>query len=260
MCFGAAASISWIRSLLFLVDSFTAIIEAKNVQTSAILSLGSTDCTAYTFAYAGKPAWGTPFPQRARGEKKFNHHSNLTAVELTVLDVQHQLYPTYFNVTSPDTGMLGCFCMHMLANHPADATKVQVQDPGSARKRQTITTPCQTYLRNYGEVQVMASLAVLAVIIVNEILKAVFRTLTAFEGHETHTEEILSLAMKLFAAMLVNTAFLIVLISGNINLVTAGAKGLLSRILDQVHLFSGNIDDFDSDWYRLVGAAIATTM
>jgi hypothetical protein len=245
---------------LFLIVSFTAIIEAKNVQTSAVLSLGSTDCTAYTFAYAGKPAWGTPFPPRAPHVSKFNHHSNLTAVELTVVDVQHQLYPAYYNNTRPDTGMLGCFCMYMLTHHPADAAKVEVLDPGSAHAHKTHTTPCQTYLRSYGEVQVMSSLAVLAVIIVNEILKAVFRTLTAFEGHETHTEEVLSLAMKLFAAMLVNTAFLIVIISGNINLVTAGAQGLLSRTLNQLHLFSGNIDDFNSDWYRLVGASIATTM
>jgi hypothetical protein len=188
--------------------------------------------------------------------KKFDHHLNYTKTVYTVTDVQRQLYPTFFNITTPDTGMLGCFCVYLTTVDPKNAANVQVQNP----YRHHITTPCAAYLENYETVKTMSTLSVISVIIINTILKTVFRTLTDFEGHETHTEEIFSLAMKLFAAMLINTAFLVVLISGNISIFTADAQNAVSFDLERARLFSGTIADFDSTWYRLVGSGIASTM
>ena len=52
--------------------------------------------------------------------------------------------------------------------------------------------------------------------------------------------------------MLMNTAFVFVLIAGNLDVVTGGRRGNLSRLLDTTNLMSGTISDFTSEWYLQV--------
>ena len=188
-------------------------------------------------------------------------------------------FPEHFNNTLPNSGLLGCFCLHVLAQSDVDhASAVEFLNPETKQ----MDTLCETWLDEWATINLMSTLAVGAVIVVNEGLKGFFRTLVDFEGHETHTQEILSLALKLFVAMLVNTALLVVLIAGNLNLFTNGRESTFTQWLEQGRIFSGARDvsyayilkliysnsmlaslaqqDFTWKWYLDVGTAIAITM
>jgi hypothetical protein len=92
-------------------------------------------------------------------------------------------------------------------------------------------------------------MAVFAVIVVNEVLKIFFKSLVEFEGHETITEEKLAHTIKLFGSMFLNTAFIVLLILGNINLFTGGSSSSSLQGLSITNLMSGSIADLNSKWY-----------
>ena len=172
-------------------------------------------------------------------------------------DVVENEFPDYYNNTMPNSGLLGCFCLHMLSETSFDvAAEVEFMNPYSGKAEPL----CEAWLDEFTTINLMSTLAVLAVIVVNEALKGFFRTLVDFEGHETHTHEILSLALKLFVAMLVNTAMLVVLIAGNLNLFTNGRENHVTRLLREGAIFSGARSDFTWKWYLEVGTAVTVTM
>jgi hypothetical protein len=103
-------------------------------------------------------------------------------------------------------------------------------------------------------------MAIGAVIFVNVLLTTFFRALVEFEGHETQTQMKLAHTVKLFGSMLMNTAFIVLLISGNMALFTQGSLSLLTRGLDFAAVLSGTVSDLTSEWYLNVGVAIVTTM
>jgi hypothetical protein len=45
-----------------------------------------------------------------------------------------------------------------------------------------------------------------------------------------------------------NTAFVYVLIQGNLRVVTGGRSGTVSRVLDSTSMLSGGLADVTSDW------------
>jgi hypothetical protein len=238
-------SISNLLAVSILVVGFAAIIKAKGVESSALLALSSTDCSVFQFRYSGEPEWDSVFAL------------NATAAETTRFDVVKNLFPTYYNNSYPNPGVLGCFCLDVSSTHSTEeAEEVEFADPYTGKKE----TLCQGFFEEYGDVQVMSTLAVMAVVVVNEILKTVFRVLVAFEGHETLTEEILAHTIKLFGSMLMNTAFIVVLIAGNVNLFTGGKKNAVTTGLADAALLSGGIADFSTTWYLEVGTAIVITM
>jgi hypothetical protein len=136
------------------------------------------------------------------------------------------------------------------------ARKVEFLNPN----KDTYERWCGDYFDNVQASFVSSQFAVLIIIVVNEALKGCFASLVAFEGHETRTREILSLALKLFGAMLVNTALLTVLITGNLNLFFGGVVNPATRTLSSMALLAGNIGDFTPKWYSEVGAAIGATL
>jgi hypothetical protein len=77
---------------------------------------------------------------------------------------------------------------------------------------------------------------------------------------ETRTQEILAHTVKLFASILMNTAFIIILISGNLNLFFAGQSNQVTRGLASTSILSGDIADFTATWYMEVGTAIVSVM
>lgn len=87
--------------------------------------------------------------------------------------------------------------------------------------------------------------------------------LVAFEKHPTKTTEIISLVVKLYIVMYINTAFLSLMISGsnrssgifNGKPVTFFTWGSIS-----FGLFTGKIEDYNVAWYQTVGASTMFTM
>jgi len=98
----------------------------------------------------------------------------------------------------------------------------------------------------------MATLAVMGVIVVNELFKMTFGVLVEFEGHETLTRKILAHTTKLFGSMFMNTGMLVVLISGNMNFLTGGREGFMTRTLEMTNIMSGSNEDFTPAWYLRV--------
>lgn len=117
------------------------------------------------------------------------------------------LYPVHYNTSFPNAGLLGCFCLSVLSSSSsADAPEIAVRNPNTNQDE----FPCATFLEEYTEIQLFATLAVLAVVVVNMALQTGLRSLVAFEGHETRTEEITAHMVKLFGSMLISTAFIVV--------------------------------------------------
>ncbi len=239
-------------SLTILLIGLVCIIVLKDVEAKAKLALGSTDCTLYEFAYSGDPLWTS-----VAGV-------NATKAQVTRLDVVMQLFPEHYNVSFPEPGLLGCFCLDAKNYHviesgdPGDTTvnDVEFRNPETGEQE----TLCGDFLSDYDDATLMSTFAVGAIVVVNEALKGVFQALVAFEGHETRTQEILAHTIKLFVAILMNTAFIIILISGNMNLFLAGEINDFTRVLDRTAILSGTISDFTSEWYLAVGTAILSVM
>jgi len=230
-------------AFIFLLVGFAVIIQAKNAETKAKLKIGSTDCTVYTFEYSGEPEWNSRL-------------LNDTSVISTRVDVQHNEFPLKYNVTYPDAGLLGCYCQHINTFAPEDIFDLEFLNPYTLEMEYW----CGAWLENYERVSALATAAVMVVIAVNSGLKSFFATLVEFEAPETRTQEILSITLKLFGAVLINTAFLIVLLAGNLDVFTGGKQGYVTRGLSMAALFQGHIGDFKPEWYHEVRTAIAATM
>jgi len=244
--------ISNLLALLLLVLGFAAIIQAKDQEMRAKLRVGDlSSCSAYEFMYSGSdPTIAEPW----LWENRFI--TNETTTVVTRDEVRQNEFPDKYNITYPNTGLLGCYCKYVFDNYLDQVSDVEFENPETKEPEYW----CADWESNYTSALAIAQLAVLSVIVVNILLKSFFRALVAFEGHETRTQEILSLALKLFFAMLVNTALLIVLISGNLNILFRGANNVATRALDALALFQGSISDFTPEWYLSVGCSITVLM
>ena len=103
--------------------------------------------------------------------------------------------------------------------------------------------------------------AVLGVVATNVVLKMVLKKLINFEGPKDKTALITSLTIKLFLASLVNTAFLTLLINGNINLFLG--DNVDQDTVDNINeygVLGGGYDDFGEEWYLNIGVPIIVTM
>ena len=73
--------------------------------------------------------------------------------------------------------------------------------------------------------QGLNTLIVFGVVVINMVLKEVLRAFVDLEAPESETERIASLTIKLFVALLFNTALLAVIIKGNIQVGAHGEGG-----------------------------------
>jgi hypothetical protein len=233
--------ISNLIAFSLLVIGFAAIIKAKGVESSAKLALGETDCTTFEFIDSGEPNWDS--------WDRFNY----TAFQTTRMDVVKNVYADFYNNSYPNAGLLGCYC---LAFDNAVDPAVEFRNPYSG----DYEVLCGPFFDDYADIQVMSALALISQVVVGELLKAVFTALVAFEGHETITEKLLAHTLKLFGALLMTAAFVMVLIAGNVDMFTSGKSGPATRNLSEAQLLSGTIQDFTSQWYLEVGTAIIIVM
>ena len=99
----------------------------------------------------------------------------------------------------------------------------------------------------------------------NVLLKVVLRNLIHIEAPSDTTTLITSLTIKLFLASFVNTAFLTLLINGNIwpfmgaNAELEGDASVLEN-LNSFGLMNGQFTDFGEKWYEEIGVPICITM
>jgi hypothetical protein len=94
----------------------------------------------------------------------------------------------------------------------------------------------------------------LAVVLVNVLLELVMGKLTRFERHHSRSQEASAVVGKVFVAQFLNTALIVLLISGRL------PGGKLSLGLESWGILNGDFVDFDRRWYYEVGAAISLTM
>jgi putative flippase GtrA len=92
---------------------------------------------------------------------------------------------------------------------------------------------------------------VLAIIIVNVVLKFVLRKIIKFEKRRDKTEQVVSTTFLLFVVTFFNTAVLLLIVNMNI-------RGL--GLPENFPIFSGDFDDFNVGWYGTIGTSILMTM
>ena len=90
---------------------------------------------------------------------------------------------------------------------------------------------------------------------INFMLKIVFRSLAKFERYKSLTHETGSILTKLFVAIFINMAILLLLINANFQDI-----GVVSDISDWLPIggelfFNGKYDDLNRQWYQRVGLA-----
>lgn len=90
---------------------------------------------------------------------------------------------------------------------------------------------------------------------INFNLKVVFRKLAVFERYKSLTHETESIFQKLFIAVFINMAILLLLINSNFQSI-----GFVKSISDGLPIggelfFNGEYDDLNREWYPRVGLA-----
>jgi hypothetical protein len=93
--------------------------QAKGVQQAAAVALGSTDCSSFVFEYSGDPLWLSEAAMQ-----------NVSATSTSRYLVNENYFHSYYNVTYPNQGMLGCYCIWLETSMgQSEASKVEFHDP-----------------------------------------------------------------------------------------------------------------------------------
>ena len=122
-------------------------------------------------------------------------------------------------------------------------------------------TWCKAWFETYTYITALKLAAVGGVVATNVLLKLVLKKLIDIEGPKDKTSLISSLTIKLFLASLVNTAFLTLLINGNIKLFLGGNQNNAGvGTMNQYGLLGGGYNDFSEEWYLNIGVPIIVTM
>ena len=93
-------------------------------------------------------------------------------------------------------------------------------------------TYCEDWFIQTNQVTAIQYFMVMAIVVVNMMLKKVLRIFVDLEAPESETERIVSTTQKLFVALLMNTALLSLIIQGNVQRITGGASVADDRQVD----------------------------
>merc|ERR1719424_1750810 len=111
---------------------------------------------------------------------------------------------------------------------------------------------CLTYLYALMQQQALAVFSGLMVAALNFALKSIMGFLVHQERHASVSAETFSITWKLFIAQFTNTGILLLVVNANLH---AGAFGSVNPEAKNV-IGDGNFDDFDAQWYKVVGAGM----
>lgn len=120
-----------------LLVGFIVIVAANGAKARAARQLGAADCTVHRFApFNGDPSWAGALRERedARAALLLQPQAGgavagAAEAMVTRVDVQHNVWPLSFNNTSPDPGLLGCYCLAVLASPSASLASQVSQLP-----------------------------------------------------------------------------------------------------------------------------------
>lgn len=124
--------------------------------------------------------------------------------------VVRDVYPSLFNASRGNTGLLGCYCSRLMFNDPAAVLRETFPVPQQsvafepfARGALNATATraeelCVDWFVAQAAVQLISFSAVMAVVGVNFVLRFVLRRMVAREGHHSHSSMLASLTFKLF--------------------------------------------------------------
>lgn len=243
-------------TLLLLGVSYAMIYEAKNLSTLWSGNEDKINCavfdvnTARTFNTTG---------QRSPSST------------ITYTDVLYDRDPAAYeaNTTSSSWGSynyLKCFCSQIAYDSQLNGDK----DPMSVMKSYEFYDKSSNSYQRYCDIMLSGStismaanyIATFVIVVVNANLSFFMAYLVDFEKHANATGRIMSMMIKLFIAQYINTAFLSLIISGDIS--RAGGTnikfGTGEGSLITFGIFTGTTQDYDTTWYTSVGSSIMFTM
>jgi hypothetical protein len=115
----------------------------------------------------------------------------------------------------------------------------------------TIATPyCYTFLKGRAVALGLTIGATVSIALVNILLSMCMRTMSVFEGHGSSDDLDKALVVRLFFAQFMNTALLQIIINAAWDTITG----------ESLPIPTGSYDDFNSGWYKSVGANFHSTM
>jgi hypothetical protein len=179
---------------------------------------------------------------------------------ITYEKVLFDLYPAFYglqNTTYGSREYLFTYCQQVLASEDSDTFyEYTFTNPNTGDEE----TLCGDILSGSYLYSAVSTASSFVVVMVNVIIQVLLRGLAGLEKLSTKTREVMSLAMKLFVAQYINMALLALIINGNLSVVRGGEVKLGTSGVIEFGFFTGEIPDYDSDWYFFVGSSLMFTM
>eukprot|EP00742_Colponemidia_sp_Colp-10_P003796 GILJ01004043.1.p1 GENE.GILJ01004043.1~~GILJ01004043.1.p1 ORF type:complete len:1123 (-),score=165.75 GILJ01004043.1:136-3504(-) len=141
--------------------------------------------------------------------------------------------------------LIFCYCSNALANSGFQSMYDASFGPDNEKL-------CQDWFQQTVFSSTLKFLVAFVVLIVNTLLRLFMRGLAAFEKHSTKSGYYAAAMMKMFIAMFINTAFIVLIINANLRMFQVRPPTDL--------VFQGPYSDFNADWYKVVGTSIMVTM
>lgn len=252
-------SITTLLALSLLVGSFIALYLASAAQTQLAIDNELESCGQLAnIINATSGSNGTLVLRTSYGQFDPTAQPVWPTVERYVKDV-HPASPL-LNPATQNRSLQNCYCLEVpwsfleleeLEDHPEQEACPAQFCPALAIlafERVPDTPLCISWLEEFSLQVGLTIAASMAVVVVNQLLTAVIKVLSAFDAYYSEDELQLSLAWKSFVAQFFNTAILVVLVNAYI-------PGI-SRVVDRDRLF----EDFSTAWYANVGAGLLLTM
>ena len=241
-------------TLLLLAVSFVLIYKGRVAQEDAQRKYPNADCTGLTVS-ANRTLSGTL--------GKMQQESFLTY--LTPVEVERDVSWEYFDESIGNTGKLECFCKGLLVDPDYSLTgmlgfKFNEWSNSTGVPEASEESWCKEWFTTYTYITSLKVAAVGGVIVTNVLLKLILKKLISLEGHPDKTSMIISVTIKLFLATFVNTAFLTLLINGNMELFLPDSESKTITYINDLGLLGGSFEDFDEEWYETVGVPVILTM
>jgi len=146
---------------------------------------------------------------------------------------------------------VSCFCKQQLKLRPSFLSPEQLANPVGASPEVEVCRPWA--------VAVAAStfrlvVGITVVVVLNFLLKALFRYFTEKEMHISQTGKAKSQFLKLFFAQFINTGLIILLVHANIE-----ALPMPEALAQLVSIGEGRFHEPNVEWFEAVGSSIAVT-
>ena len=148
-------------------------------------------------------------------------------------------------------GYVQCFCdeQQSLTENYDKGTKYGAV-PGSTEGEEPI---CQEYLTSKFWTFCITNGVTVFIVVINLILKMITIELIHWIGYDTYSELMTKITNGVFLALFFNTGILLLLVYANLSEVSLGLFGLAK-------IFQGPYPDYTSDWYKIVGGTLVSTM